>query len=316
MSFSPSLSVITSVFRGENYLKGFFENVQNQTIFPELEVVLVLNEPNAVEKRLASDFAARHTNKVQVLTVAMRETLGASWNRGWGVTQAPYVALWNIDDRRTVDSLQRQLGALEQGPASVLCYGDYVAVPAYGAEDGERRSTPRYLVRHFARSFAQGGAFWVARRELYGTVGPFDEQFRVGPDMELSFRIAARGLKMIRCDGLLGFFTDAAQGLSTREGAKDAAVERTAIQLRYGVFDKVRPELVDAAKRYRLDEVLAGAKWIPLATYLPNHQAQLAARQPLWMLGRVRNSLRGLFARIGLLDTLYKWQQMLFKREI
>ncbi|MEX2160741.1 MAG: glycosyltransferase [Anaerolineales bacterium] len=316
MAFAPSLSVLASVYRGEEYLPGFFENLGAQTVFPELELVLVLNDPSPREKTLARDFTARHPDQVQILFSPKLETLGASWNRAWLAARAPYLAIWNVDDRRVIDSLQRQLAALEENPEAMLCYGDYVSVGRYGEEEGPRRHTPPYGVGHFRRALAQGGAFWLLRRNVSERIGYFDEQFRIAADMEFSFRLAAKGLPMVRAQGLLGFFTNAAQGLSTRDGVQASAPERTAIQLRYGVFDKVRREFLNPASAYRLDAIKISGDWIPLTSYLPEHEAYLRIRRPLWMLGSMRNAMRRLLQRLGLLPALHKAQDKYLKREI
>lgn len=316
MHFLPSISVLASVYQGEEYLPGFFDNLQAQTIFPEIELVLVLNLPNAREKQLCKDFAAKHQKQVQVLLAPRLETLGASWNRAWRAARAPYLAPWNVDDRRLVDSLQRQAVALDSEPEVVLGYGDYLRVTRYGEEQGELRETPAYSPGHFRRAFAQGGAFWLLRAAVSEQAGYYDEQFRVAADMEYSLRLAVMGLPMVRTGGLLGYFTDAAQGLSTRQGATESTVERTAVQLRYGVFDKVDPAQLEAAQAFRLDAIANGSLWLPLSNFVPDLDAYLARRQPLWRLGHLRQAVRAALQRSGLLPLLYRWQARWFKREI
>jgi hypothetical protein len=316
MSFIPTISVLTSVYRGEEYLRAFFENLSAQTIFPELELILVLNDPTPIEHQLAREFSAQHKEAVQLLSVAKPETLGASWNRAWRTARAPYLAIWNVDDRRVVDSLQRQLTMLEQEPAAVLTYGDYVTVKTYGGQVGVRRHTPQYQVGHFRRAFAQGGAFWVFRKPVESQAGYFDEQFHVGADMEYSFRLAAKGLAMVRSRGLLGYFTDAAQGLSTRQGAKESEVEATSILLRYGVYDKVRREYLSEACKLRLNVIRSGDEWIQLTDILPDHSDYLKKREPLWVLGVVRHALRSVLQRVGLLAWLHKLQAKYIKRDL
>ncbi len=316
MSFIPALSILTSVYRGEDFLEPFFGNLRAQTLFPELELVLVLNEPSQLEKRTVKDFSAKFLQQVRVVNVAKVESLGASWNRAWDLARAPYLAIWNIDDRRLPDSLGQQLASLKQNSNWVLCYGDYLAVPTYGEEKGKRRRTPLYTVSHFARAFAQGGAFWVFRRDVYEKIGYFDEQFKVGPDMDLSLRIAARGLEMGRCEGLLGYFTDAAQGLSTRDGAKLSVIERTTIQLRYGVYDKVHDLSRKGAQEIRADEIKSFGVWHNLNEYLPNYEDYLSLRRPLYVLGWLRNLLRSGLGKIGLLAPLYRLQEKFWRREI
>ncbi len=315
MSFLPDLSVITSVYQGEKYLASLLENFSAQTVFPRSEIVLVLNEPSPQETRITNSFASEHKAQVQIIIVDKVETLGASWNRSWQSARAPYLAIWNVDDRRSPDSLDRQLAALEQEPEWMLSYGDYVAVPAHG-ERGTIRTTPKYSKGHFRRSFAQGGAFWVLRRSVFDEIGPFDEQFQVAADMDFSFRMAEAGMQMGKTEGILGYFLDAEQGLSTRDGARRSAIERTAVQLRYGLYDKIKPEYLSEAKQYRLDALQVHKNWKLLSTYLPNIERKLRGRQSLWTLGRLRNRTRAFLKRIGLLDRLYGVQDKTWKREI
>jgi glycosyltransferase involved in cell wall biosynthesis len=315
MSFLPDLSVITSVYKGEKYLASLLENFSAQTVFPRSEIVLILNEASPQEIRITKSFASEHNAQVQVINVDKVETLGASWNRGWQSARAPYLAIWNVDDCRSPDSLDRQLSAVEQEPDWMLSYGDYVSVPAHG-ERGAIRTTPKYTAGHFRRSFAQGGAFWVLRRSVFDQIGPFDEQFQVAADMDLSFRMAEAGMHMGKVEGILGYFLDAEQGLSTRDGAGRSAIERTAVQLRYGVYDKIKPEFLAEAKQYRLDAIQVDKKWHLLSTYLPKIQNNLRFRQPLWILGRLRTRTRSFLKRIGLLDRLYSLQDKTWKREI
>lgn len=316
MSHTPKLSILTSLYQAENHLAAFLQQVQNQPLFAESELILVLNEASRKELELAEHFQRQYSEQVQVHHVGKVETLGASWNRAWQAARAPLLAIWNVDDRRTPGSLQAQVGAMDEHPDWVLCYGDYVIVKKYGQEDGVGRHTPAYSPRFFRRAFPLGGSFWVLRSELHRQLGFFDEQFKVGPDFDFSVRIAERGLKMGRAQGILGYFTDAEQGLSTRDGAQASAVDRTAIQLRYGVYDKVRPAYLDEARRYRLDAVLSFGEWRPLEDYLPGHAASLRWHRPLWILGWVRNRLRDLLRGLGLLEWIYGLQKRYLKREI
>lgn len=310
-----ALSVLVSVYKGEAYLTGFFKNLKAQSCFSQLEVVMVANEPSPVEMKLMSEYASRYEQQIRVLEVSPRESLGASWNRAWKEASAPYLAIWNIDDRRPSDSLERQLTAI-QNTDWLLCYGDYIRVSNYGDETGTLHTTPRYEPSHFARAFAQGGAFWVFSREIAEQAGYFDEQLKVAADMDLSLRLAALGLPMGKTQGVIGYFTDAAQGLSTREGGSLSAVERTVVQLRYGVYDKVDPQLRSTAENYRINAVQSYGQWISVATLVPNYSEFLQARKRLWAAGNWRYAMRRFLSRLGLLSLLHKVQARFFRKEI
>lgn len=312
---TPRLSVLASVYRGEKYLPAYLLELQRQTLFPQLEVLFVCNEPSATELQTVQAFKHQYPQQVQILNVHPKETLGASWNRAWKLAQAPFLAIWNIDDRRMPDSLERQVTAIETYDWA-LCYGDYVAVAQYGDTLGRYFATPPYEVSHFQRAFAQSGAFWVLEKHVAARLGYFDEQLRVAADMDYSFRMAANKLQMGRVDGLLGFFTDASEGLSTREGGREAILERTVVQLRYGVYDKVRPEFRAAAQAFNLDSVQNFGGWRPLTELVPDYAQFLARRKPLWLLANLRAGLRSLLAKTGLLRWVHALQNKLYGKEI
>ncbi len=316
MASQPKITVLVSLYNAEKYLENFIEEIQRQLIFADCEFVFVLNEASDKEKFQLERTKNTFPDQIQTLFVESVESLGASWNRGWKAARAPYVAMWNVDDRRNPGSLQAQYEALEAHPEWQLCYGDYVRVKEYGREKGELRRTPEFSTKQFRRAFPQGGAFWLMRKAALEKIGFFDEQFQVGPDMDLAIRMAEGGYMMGRVDQILGIFTDAEEGLSTREGGHDSAIERTAIQLRYGIFDKVRAEWISQAKSYRIDETLSFGEWQSLDKVLPDRKRQLLRKRPLWLLGALRNIIRNILKALGLLDLIYAMQKRFIGREI
>jgi len=316
MTGQPKISVLTSLYQSENFLKLFLAHIEEQSLFSELEFVLVINDASQEEQNLCLAAKERYPEQFQLLFVRPLESLGASWNRAWKEAKSELVAVWNVDDRRESDALERQWLAMQTNPDWQLCYGDYVRVPSYGAELGERRSTPPYSRGRFRRSFPQGGAFWVMRRELFKEIGFFDEQFQVGSDLDYSLRIAEAGFEMGKVQGLMGYFTDAKEGLSTRDDGRPSDIERTAIQLRYGIFDKVRSEFLPAAAKFKIDAIQSFDEWIAIDRLLPHLKERKARLQPLWRLGWLRNQSRKLLARLGLLKLIYRIQAKVIGREL
>jgi hypothetical protein len=291
--------------------------VAAQTIFPGSELILVHNEPTQDELAIAARFGEQYPTQMQHLTVSPVEPLGASWNRGWQEARGEYLCVWNVDDRRPPDSLEVQVRLLDQNPQHVMAYGDYITAPAYGLETGWLRKTPRRFDKAlFSREFPQGGAFLMWRRSLAEQIGYFDEQFKGGADFDFSVRVALNDLTMARAEGLMGYFTDAQQGLSTRDGASLGSIERTVIQLRYGAFDLVRWEYLGPAKKYRLGQAYYRGQWHPLSDLVPGYAAFIRRRRPLWVLGTLRNSTRWLMARLGLLDAIHRLQRRSTYREV
>jgi glycosyltransferase involved in cell wall biosynthesis len=313
---APQISIVCSLYRSETYLGSFFKNLTEQTIFSNSELILIQNEPDPNEVELVRSFYQAHPDSVKQIKVDLVEPLGASWNRGWQAASGSFVAIWNVDDRRVPDSLRVQAQALLQDPEAVATYGNYIEVALVGTTSGTRRSTPQFDHETFMRSFPQGGAFTVYRRELIDRIGGFDEQLRVGPDMEFSFRIAAAGLRMQRADGVLGYFTNAGHGLSTRDGSRPAARDRAAIQLRYAAYDKIDPAEIASLKEFRADQVLVNGSWIKLERYWPEMRSYRDSRRALWTLGKLRNLFRSTLRRLGLLNLLHTMQRRLTDRDL
>lgn len=53
----PYVSILTSYYRGEKYLSDFLKNFESQDIFPNLELVIDLNEPSNLELEIINEFA-------------------------------------------------------------------------------------------------------------------------------------------------------------------------------------------------------------------------------------------------------------------
>jgi hypothetical protein len=309
-----SVSIICSLYQGEKYLASYLEDVKRQTLFDAVELIFVHNLPTLGELTLIKEFASSAA-PVSHLKLDALEPLPASWNRGLQQAQGEFVTIWNVDDRREADSLQRQMERLLQSPELAAVYGDYIEVPRAETKQGTRRTTPEYEPNYFMRSFPQGGAFTLWRRSAFQDLGGFDEQLRVGPDMEHSLRTAATGRQMGKVPGLLGYFTNESAGLSTRQGRQPAAADRSAIQLRYAVYDKLDPD-VPLPAGFDPDRVLVGGEWQPLERYWPQMHAVRRSRAGLKRLGRLRFGLRAGLSRLGLLNLVHAVQKRITNKDL
>ena len=287
------LSIISSCFRGDAYLSSFIDQLMSQTLFPRLEWVLIHNEPSPHEMEIVKEFQERFPEKIKHFVIHPVEPLSASWNRGWKCASAEYVSFWNLDDCRPQDSLQRQVETLERNPDCAMTYGDYLEVPQYGSSSGIWRKTPPAYITLLRRVFP-GGAFMVWRKNAAERIGYFDEQLNIVCDYDLVTRAAVSGMKICKTSGLVGYFTNEGLGLSTINGTNKVTVERTVVQLRYALFDKVIPDNILDAKNYRISEILIEGHWFSLIVFVRNYLSYVRRRMFLQKLG----GLRRFFMRI------------------
>jgi hypothetical protein len=291
----PAISVITPCYRGEAYLPAFFDALAAQTVLSDLELVLVHNQPSPKELGLVRHYIRHHPGSVVHIVVdetnARRfddrpgdwalETVAQSMNRALQHASGDYVALWNVDDIRTADSLERELALLDQNPSVALTYGDMIIARRHGETEGTYISTPDYSREEFMRSCH--GAFQMWRKTVHDVAGLFDEQLRSGADFDLWIRVAAN-YTMKKTPGLLGYYLNAGSGLSTRKGGLQPT-ERTVIQLRYGILDKLDYRYLKGARRYQVGELRFAGAWRPVANFVPSYNSHMASSESLRPVG-------------------------------
>lgn len=293
----PKVSIILSLFRAERYLQRYLEDVLAQTISDKLELSIVLNDPVEVERKVLDRYSA----KIRIVRCETpREPLYASWNRAIKQSSGEYLACWNVDDLRTEDSLERMVQTLDSFPDTGWTYGDFVVSRAFGEKHGKKVITPAWSLE-LATHGAIGGPFFMWRRSLMEKVGWFDEQFASGGDFDYTVRLSFHSCAE-PTPGLIGYFLDERGGLST--SGELQPVERTAIQLRYGIYETLDWRYVHRSLRFRVREILQpGGIWVPVESLVPDydrmiasrrtaawcipfHTAKAAARQ--WIAGRLR----------------------------
>ncbi len=274
---SPKVSVILSIYRAERFLRRYFENVLEQSLGDAVELSIVHNDPTDAERTIIDEFSGRIA---MVRCETPRESLYASWNRAIAQSCGEYIACWNADDLRTRDSLERMVRTLDTTPVLGWTYGDFIISRTFGHTEGSPVTTPEWSRELGSRS-AIGGPFFMWRRSLLPSIGWFDEQFCSGGDFDYTVRLSL-GATGARTPGLLGYFLDERTGLSTSGDLQP--MERTVIQLRYGIYETLDWHFVHAALQFRPRHLLQpGGQWVPVEQRIPGYEALIAARrQAAW----------------------------------
>lgn len=291
---SYKVSAIVSCYKGEKYLPAFLENCAGQSIKDLLEIVLVLNEPSEKERSIVKDFVSKHPNLVNQIVVP-REPLAVSTNRAIKAAKGEYVCIWNIDDLRTADSLGLMVKVLDENRSIDFTYGDYVIVKQWESKEGKLISPPEFDKIEFIQGMHLG-PFYMWRKSLCEKIGYWDEQFKSGGDFDYAARLAveAEGLKT---KGLLGYYLDEGLGLSTGKTPWQP-IERTVIELRFGVYHKLDFLYYNRAKEYKIKQILQDGVWLPVEKLMPRYKdfvespwwaVYAVVRYPFWIIQRAIN---------------------------
>jgi len=217
----PRISIITSVYKGDAFIRDFLEDIVRQTIFSECELIIINANSPENEEPIILEHCKQYPNIIYV-RLAKDPGLYAVWNMGTQMARADFIANANIDDHRNPEILEMHARALEENPGVDVVYSDF-----YISETPNRRfedSDKCYLLSkgEFSLSNAwqcQPGPFPMWRKSLHDKFGYFDENYKSGGDWDFWCRIIHKGVKFKRVPGISGTFYGNPTGLSSTQQA-------------------------------------------------------------------------------------------------
>lgn len=289
------ISTVTSCYRGEAYLPAFFESVASQSWANRIEVVLDHSCPSDYELACVEQFRQKFAGSLIHQVHQERVPLGVAWNKCLELATGDFLTIWNVDDMRTPDSVEVLTTGLLKNARSDLSFGDFEVVRKLGARSGELLATNAVDPAEFTRSMMLG-PFFMFRRRLAERVGPFDEQLHSALDFDFAVRAALHKANPLHVNGLLGFFLNEGKGASTYPNSSQA-VERTVVELRYGIFDKVDFRLVPKAMTYDVHSIHHGSSRLHVPSLVPDYFDLIEERVRNWEISCAGGLGRGL-ARI------------------
>ena len=249
------VSTITPCYNMGRYIEGFLDNLSKQT-HEDLEIVLDHNDPTDAEVKLVEQYNEKYDNIFHIKVEGV-DPIGISMNRCIENASGDYLCIWNVDDLRTPDSIEVMAKALDDNPDVNFVYGNYYIVPSFGSTNGQyvdETGKEEYL-----KVCMILGPFFMFRKSALKKSGVFDEQLMTGADYDLALRLAFNG-KGLHIPFNLGYYLNDGQGLST--GSRKQPIERTVIELRYGVR-VLEPNLVPETRAYDVENIIINDKKIP-----------------------------------------------------
>ncbi len=238
------VSIILSLYACEEYLEGYFENALLQKGVETIEFSIIHNNPTKEEERVVDKY--RDLLNIIYQKVEL-ESIYKSWNRAIIQSTGSYLACWNVDDLRESNSIIKMQKTLDENEGVGFTYGDIIIVDKFGSKHGRHVKTKEFT-KFLGTTGSIGGPFLMWRRSLVKKVGYFDEQFLSGGDFDYTVRLSifSTGKKT---KGILGYFLNDRTGMSTSSDSLQV-VERTVVELRYGIWYKIDINYISRAMRY------------------------------------------------------------------
>jgi len=221
-SDQPLVSVITSLYKGREYLESFLENITQQTLAQEdYEIIIINVAPSEGETELIEQYQQRFNN-IQLINVEERIGIYNAWNLAIERSRGEFITNANVDDTRRHDCLEIQARHLLEKPEISVVYSDvfYTFLPnlsfELAAECNLKTNLPTVNKFNLLKYNSPHNApMW--RRSLHDQVGFFDTSFRSASDHDFWLRACLEGAKFYKIeDTLISYFFNP-KGMSTQK---------------------------------------------------------------------------------------------------
>lgn len=183
----PELSVVMSVYNGQEYLEESIQSILNQT-YPDFEFIVLNDGSTDGTLEIIRQVAQRDKRVVPVNQNNMG--LVCSLNRGITFARGKYIARQDADDVSLPQRLEKQMDFMKSHPQIVLCgtwfreenEGGGVRVRRYPAGDAELR---KYIM--YANYFCHPSV--IFSKTAFEKAGRYDESLSTGQDFECWMRM-------------------------------------------------------------------------------------------------------------------------------
>ncbi|MEL7198565.1 MAG: glycosyltransferase [Pseudomonadota bacterium] len=193
MTVAPKLSVVMSVFNGEEYLAGAVNSVLGQT-FTDFEFIIIDDGSTDGSKSILEDFASRDP-RIRVIE-QQNSGLTRALRKGCDLAHGEYIARMDADDFSVDTRFAKQIFVLDQRPDCVAVtshvehFHDDGTVKMVAGEIGPEELIQLY--NGFTNRIGGHGQV-MFRRSAYSEAGGYDPHFRYSQDYDLWCRLLHLG---------------------------------------------------------------------------------------------------------------------------
>jgi len=217
----PRVSIITSLYRGDNHIEGFLENITAQTYFDKCELFIVDSASSGNEDETIQQYQDKYDN-IKHHRLEDDPGIYGCWNYAIERSSGEYLTNANLDDSRAHNQIERFVQELDKYQEIDLVYG-YTFVTEKDHEDFYHNSSgystyPTFSFSREAMIKCLPGCQPVWRRSIHQKVGFFDEEYRFAGDWEMWLRAVRSGCRFRMVEGVYGLYYHNPSGLSTDSG--------------------------------------------------------------------------------------------------
>ncbi|MDP2881165.1 MAG: glycosyltransferase [Azonexus sp.] len=229
----PLVTAIVSTYGAERFMRGCLEDLINQTLFDEVEVLVIDSGSPQGESAICREFMRQYPQIKLIRTE--REPLYAAWNRALPLARGQYVTNANTDDRHSPRFMEVMAGALDRHPDVGLVYADQFVSHAENetfeqcqVRSAKQRRWPDYTPEDLLlRCITGSQPMW--RKSLHEELGYFNTHYKIAADYDMWLRFASRS-KLLHWPETLGVFFDSPETISGSNNRSKVNLEALSIQ--------------------------------------------------------------------------------------
>ena len=216
----PKISIITSAYKAEKYIKEFLEDITKQTVFDNCELILINANSPQNEEEIIKDYLEKHDNIVYKKLDKDPGVYGV-WNLGIEMSTGEFITNANVDDRRSFKQLEILSRELVNNKSIDLVYSQsFITENANETFSFNSSQNKVYSITHFSRENmikCLPGCMPLWKKSLHEKAGFFNENYKHAGDWEMWLRAVRNGANFKKVNGTHGLYYVNPDGLSTSE---------------------------------------------------------------------------------------------------
>ncbi len=227
-AWMPRVSIITSVYDGDEFIEGFMYDITRQTIFDQCELIMINANSPGNEEVVIKRYMEQYPN---IIYKKLDHDPGiyAVWNMAIKMARGIYITNANLDDRLKPDCYEVHATTLRKNLDVDLVYSDFF-ITYYPNETFEvnryskLQSMPQFSQKNMKKTLPNNHPMW--RKSFHKKYGLFDERYKVVGDWQMWLRATKAGAKFLKVPGVYGLFYINPKGLSNEDSNPLARKER------------------------------------------------------------------------------------------
>ena len=217
----PKISIITSVYDGDEYIDGFLEDITNQTIFKEkCELIMInANSPGNEEETILK-YQKMYPNNIIYKKLDADPGIYGVWNKAIEISSGEFLTNANLDDRKAVNSLEHHAKELYIDEQIDLVYADMMITDKpnetfeSNSSEGRKYNFPEYTFNNLKMTnMPHASPMW--RKSYHDKYGLFNDKYKSAGDWEMWLRGASKGSQFKKIQSTLGLYYFNPKGIST-----------------------------------------------------------------------------------------------------